>query len=238
MLRHEGWHVEVANDGYEAIDLLEHCSFDALLMDISMPGMDGFQTLERIRSLPDGHTGCVVAVSAYATQEMTERVLSAGFDGFLAKPIEPEAIRRVLSELPPSDVDAAGERCPTGATQPDGAVDIIDVATLETHTEGDRELIRRLARIFDRNYPDVLRRLADTIASREWEALHQLLHKLRGTLGDIGGSAASEIAGELSRAGGARDAVAAEQAFARLRATLRATSDRLSAIAAEGDDEA
>ena len=188
--------------------------------------------------MPDGHTGCVVAVSAYATQEMTERALSAGFDGFLPKPIEPEAIRRVLSEPPPSDVGAASERCPAGATQSDGAVDIIDVATLETHTEGDRELIRRLALIFDHGYPDVVRRIADAIASREWEALHQLLHKLRGTLGDIGGSAASEIAGELSRAGGARDAVAAEQAFARLRATLRATSDRLSTIAAEGDDEA
>jgi len=238
MLRREGWHAEIANDGYEAIDMLGHCSFDALLMDISMPGMDGFQTLERIRSLPDGHTGCVVAVSAYATREMTERALSAGFDGFLPKPIEPEAIRRVLSEPPPSDVDAASERCLPGATQPDGAVDIIDLATLETHTEGDRELIRRLALIFDLSYPDVLRRIADSIASRDWEALRQLLHKLKGTLGDIGGLAASEIAGEMSRAGRERDADAAEQGLTRLGATLRATSERLSAIAAEGDDEA
>ena len=236
ILRREGRVVDVANDGYEAVDVLERQSFDAVLMDISMPGMDGFETLERIRSLPNGQAAPVVAVSAYATQEMRDRVLAAGFDGFLPKPVQSDEIRRILSELPAGEVGTTEDPRSRAAAGTDQGAEVLDVETLERLTEGDRALIRRLSRIFEESYPELLRSIDAAIASRSWDELRRPLHKLKGTLGDIGGSAAFEIASALSKAGREHDHAAAELAFARLEKSLRATSERLAGIAAEVDE--
>ena len=67
---------------------------------------------------------------------------------------------------------------------------MIDLTVLQRHTEGDRDLLLRLSEIFDESYPETLESIADAIASRAWDQLRRPLHKLKGTLGDIGGTAA------------------------------------------------
>jgi two-component system cell cycle response regulator DivK len=74
---------------------------DLVLLDIQLPDMDGLAALRRLRAMPDMAAIPVVAVTAFAMHEDRERLLGAGFDGYLAKPIDvtafPEQIRSFCS---------------------------------------------------------------------------------------------------------------------------------------------
>jgi len=90
LLRREGARVSVASSAAQAQTVLQNGSFDVLLCDLAMPERDGYELLEWVRAhwpnLP------VVAVTAYAGTVETERARDAGFAGFIAKPIENDAL--------------------------------------------------------------------------------------------------------------------------------------------------
>ena len=85
-----------ASSGEEALMLAEKYVPDFVLLDINMPVLDGFATLSRIRNHPEFSQLPVLAVTAYAMKEDRERVLGAGFDGYLSKPIDAAALLREL----------------------------------------------------------------------------------------------------------------------------------------------
>jgi len=102
MLVRRGFHVVVAGNGRDGVEIFQRERFDLVLMDIQMPEMDGFEALAAIRGLEAG-TGRrtpVVALTAHALKEDRERCLAAGMDDYLSKPIEAsrlfEIIRGVL----------------------------------------------------------------------------------------------------------------------------------------------
>jgi signal transduction histidine kinase/DNA-binding response OmpR family regulator len=97
LLRSQGHSVVVANNGKEAIEALEKCGyegFDIVLMDVQMPGMDGFEATAAIRERDrarGAHTP-IIAMTAYAMTGDSERCLAAGMDGYVAKPIRVAAL--------------------------------------------------------------------------------------------------------------------------------------------------
>src|SRR5574341_532682 len=78
--------VHVAHNGQQALEILERLTPNLVLMDLSMPEMDGWATLKRIRANPKTAGLPVVAVTAHAMVGDRERVFQAGFDGYIAKP--------------------------------------------------------------------------------------------------------------------------------------------------------
>ena len=100
-----GHDCETADDGPSAIAAAERSRFDVILMDIQMPGMDGFQATaeirasERARNLPRTP---VIALTAHAMKGDRERCLESGMDAYLAKPITVDALRRALAETSPN----------------------------------------------------------------------------------------------------------------------------------------
>jgi two-component system cell cycle response regulator len=82
-----GMTVQVANNGVEAIQILETLSPTLVLCDLSMPQMDGWETRTRIKANPGMNTIPVIALSAHAMVGDKERALAAGFDGYLTKPL-------------------------------------------------------------------------------------------------------------------------------------------------------
>ena len=108
----EGWgvSVEVVGDGLEALEALRKTRYDLVLMDIQMPGMDGFAATAQLRKPESGvldpHV-TVVALTAHAMREDRQRCLDAGMDDYLAKPIEPATLLELLSR-----------HCGTGAAAP------------------------------------------------------------------------------------------------------------------------
>jgi len=88
MLEAGDYRVVEARNGQEALTKIEEAEPDLVLLDINMPVMDGFAVIRWIREHPKFRKLPVVAVTAYAMKEDRERMLNAGFNGYVAKPIE------------------------------------------------------------------------------------------------------------------------------------------------------
>jgi CheY-like chemotaxis protein len=81
---------------------LQEDGIDLVLLDMNMPGMDGTETLQRIRAMPGRTRLAVIAMTADATEEHRRRYLAAGMDGYLAKPLTPESVAEMLARYAPA----------------------------------------------------------------------------------------------------------------------------------------
>ena len=100
LLEMDGAMVSTAAGGPEALEVLERESFDAILSDISMPGMDGFELLNRLRKLPNGRDVPVLALTGFGRAEDVERAKSVGFFSHITKPVDVAQIVAMLQKLP------------------------------------------------------------------------------------------------------------------------------------------
>ncbi len=101
MLKKHGHKVTVALDGREVLKALENKKFDLILMDVQMPNMDGFQAATSIREKEE-KTGShipIVAMTAHAMKGDQQRCLKAGMDDYLAKPLDPEELYKVINKV-------------------------------------------------------------------------------------------------------------------------------------------
>ena len=98
ILVRRGHHVQLANNGREALAFAEAGGFDLLFLDIHMPELDGFQVVQAIRKLERNSAGHlpVIALTARSRKEDRDRCLAAGMDDFLTKPIETKALREKM----------------------------------------------------------------------------------------------------------------------------------------------
>lgn len=92
VLRHQGYDVVEAFNGVQAIALARSASPDLVLMDISLPEMDGWEATRILRQDPTTRGIPIIALTAHALAEDRERATAAGFSSYLAKPIEPRAV--------------------------------------------------------------------------------------------------------------------------------------------------
>ncbi len=111
LLHHLGIEPKVVANGLEAVEAWRHGAFDVILMDVMMPQMDGPSAAREIRRIEaeSGRTRTpIIALTANAMTHQVQHYLSAGMDGFVAKPIELRKLCEALASLP-AEVDAAVE---------------------------------------------------------------------------------------------------------------------------------
>jgi two-component system, cell cycle response regulator DivK len=99
LLEMRGFAVVEAGDGEEALKKIVEAAPDILMLDLNMPVLDGFGTLERVRQDPRFGALPVLAVTAYAMRGDREKILGSGFDGYLSKPINSAELDRELQRL-------------------------------------------------------------------------------------------------------------------------------------------
>jgi two-component system cell cycle response regulator DivK len=92
MLAHAGFRVVEAEDGYQALEKVKAEKPDLILMDLSIPGVDGWEVTRRLKSLEHSKAIPIIALTAHAMRGDEERALQAGCDGYLAKPISPKKV--------------------------------------------------------------------------------------------------------------------------------------------------
>lgn len=80
---------------------------DVVLLDLGLPGMDGFEVAERLRAAPGGDALLIVAVTAFRGESHRLRALECGFDKYLMKPVDIETLRLVLAQAAPPDTGAS-----------------------------------------------------------------------------------------------------------------------------------
>jgi CheY-like chemotaxis protein len=102
LLRAHGFTPRLARSGTEGLRLALAQRPDVVLLDIRMPGLDGYELAAAIKSTPALERTLVVAVTASAMVGDPERIVAAGFDGYIQKPIDPETFMATLEQfLPP-----------------------------------------------------------------------------------------------------------------------------------------
>jgi len=88
VLRRAGYRTTEARSAEEALDLLQSCKPDLVLMDIQLPGQDGFSLTQQLRAKPELAAVPIIALSAHALIESEDEAIAAGCDGYITKPID------------------------------------------------------------------------------------------------------------------------------------------------------
>ena len=95
-----GHRIDVAENGFQAIDAVRRADYDVILMDIQMPQLDGIQATKRIRALPSPKCDvAIIALTAHALAGAREEYLAAGMSDYLSKPVDPAALMAKLAEV-------------------------------------------------------------------------------------------------------------------------------------------
>jgi PAS domain S-box-containing protein len=105
LLTKQGYQIEAVENGLQVVERLEDEHFDLVLMDVQMPEMDGFEATRKIRLTPGPNQSIpIIALTAHAMAGDEERCLASGMDGYLPKPLEPEATIKMIDKLARGDV--------------------------------------------------------------------------------------------------------------------------------------
>ena len=100
LLRIWGYEAEAVHDGLVAVELAATFRPDVVLLDIGLPGIDGYEVARRLRGKPDLAHPLIIAVTGYGQESDRKQAREAGFDHHLVKPVDLEALRRLLSQAP------------------------------------------------------------------------------------------------------------------------------------------
>ena len=98
-LRRRGFEVHIAEDGQQGVQQATALLPDLILMDLSLPVMDGCTATRQIRSNPDTSATIIIALSAHALSGYREEALAAGCDDFVAKPVELNSLLHLMENL-------------------------------------------------------------------------------------------------------------------------------------------
>ncbi len=212
MLTKLGFTVDVAANGPLALTQLGAQSFDAVLMDCQMPGLDGYEATRRIRS--GGLVGVnarvpIIALTAFARPEDRARCLEAGMDDYVSKPIRVVELQAALERcgLKPSRKKAAA---PDGDLRTQvSAESVWDEPALQAASalpglEGP-SLLPELVRLYLSDEAERLERLGQLVAERAGGRLGDEAHSLGGNAASFGGNQVRRVALELERAARAED---------------------------------
>jgi CheY-like chemotaxis protein len=195
-----GYRVDIAKDGLEALDMLEHTDYALVLMDCHMPQMDGFETTARIRSRSD-HKALIpiIAVTASGGAGEREKCLQAGMDDFLLKPFRKEELSdRITKWLSPaSHSEPAGKSSETSSVHADD----VRSGLKQLEEDYDKEMVTKIVEMF---IPDAEARLAQidqAIKQEDSRALEEAAHSLKGAAANIGAGGMAQLCAQLETQG-------------------------------------
>nr|MDQ3317199.1 response regulator [Actinomycetota bacterium] len=247
MLEKLGYRVDVAQNGLEALEALARNRYAAVLMDVQMPEMDGYEATAEIRRRE--HEAAlagrgkslntpIIAMTANAMQGDREKALTAGMDDYLAKPVHQEELAEVLDRWAAQRPAEAGEAATGGVLATEDSAEReangddrpLDPKVLAGLRElGDAELLSELAEMFLDDASSRLAALRGVIEDGDAHAVERAAHTLKGSSGNMGATGMAAICAELEEAGASGDLARApgllerlEEEFGRVRPALEA----------------
>ncbi len=177
-------HVEVCNSGAQALERAKQMQFDLILMDIQMPEMDGIRACELIRQLPHQQQTPVIAVTAHAMAGQKEKLLSAGMNDYLAKPIEEDKLHTLLLRYQPEPVISSQVAPvePVKAADPVVNEDVtLDWQLALRQAAGKTDLARELLQMLVAFLPEIRNRVEEQLVGEQPDGLMESIHKLHGS---------------------------------------------------------
>jgi PAS domain S-box-containing protein len=240
LLEMAGHKVRVVLTGREAVEVFEQGRFDAILMDLQMPEMDGLQaTREMRRREPPGQRTRIIGLTAHADRGELERCLAEGMDAYLAKPFHRQEFEKILSDF---DANKRGSGDTSSASaKPLGQVPQsvqlgfrLDRAAVLARLEGDEQLLSQLVRIFHEEFPKDFAWLRAALDADDAAAAKFQAHRLLGLARQFDAQEAIAAAERLETLGAERELTdmrsqcdRTEQLFRELGAALQYASPDL-----------
>ncbi len=219
ILRGAGIIVKMVGNGEEAVAAVKKDVFDAVLMDIQMPKMNGYEATRQIRTFPWGEALPIIAMTAHAMKGDEEKCLEAGMDGYVAKPINQDRLfytlwrllrnRMKLADEGAADATALDVITPSCETEvPPSAGDAstplelpgIDVQAVLQSTGLDWQTFRDILIGFFQYNQDTAKAIQLAQEGKEGQALLHLAHSLKGSAANIGARDLQQAAAALERA--------------------------------------
>lgn len=206
VLRARGHCVGVVEDGRQAVEAVADRRYDAVVMDVQMPELDGPSAARAIRAMPVAATLPIIAMTGLKEPGVRDRCFAAGMTAFLAKPIDPQALVAAVEGVPhrpaperSSPVDLAALRQSMRAAGIEAALDgILDLYV--------REVPRRLTAI------------ESGVELRDAERIRRAAHAYRSAAGTISASALGDLLERMEQAGRTGDVDTAAWLLPRVRA--------------------
>ncbi|QIN81445.1 response regulator [Rubrobacter tropicus] len=225
MLEKLGYKTDVVANGLEALEALSRRSYAAVLMDVQMPEMDGYEATAEIRSRESvGRHTSIIAMTANAMQGDKEKALASGMDDYVPKPVKSEELLKVLERWVPEEGDpgveaAAVDDASAGKDSEQGPLDRGVLAGLrELQVEGEPDILGELTELFLASVAPQLVALRDAVEAGDARPVERVAHTLRGSCANMGAVAMEAICGELEGMGRSNDVSAAPSLLSRLEA--------------------
>lgn len=182
--------VKIANNGVEAVDLATSRMFDAILMDIQMPAMNGLEAAQKLRTMPSLESTPIIAMTAHALTGDREKSLAAGMNDHITKPIDPDLLMDTLSRwLPDLSEVQKKESVQCLSLEEIGlptSLPGIDVEGALRRIRGNCTLFHKLLLEFATSCKDIPDRMEILIDEQQHDDVRALLHMLRGVAGNVG----------------------------------------------------
>jgi len=182
LLEAAGGQVQVASHGQAALEILASSPFDAVLMDVQMPVMGGYEATAEIRKNPAWSKLPVIAMTAHALAGDRQRCLDAGMSDHISKPIDPDLLIGTVARW----LDDAGEG--TAALEPPSSTppQVWNQLAGLRRVGGNQVLYERLLRDFRSQFSDSPQQFSALLAQQDRQGLKQFGHSLAGVAGNLG----------------------------------------------------
>jgi two-component system, sensor histidine kinase and response regulator len=198
ILEKMGHNVTIAENGREALEILEKMRFDIILMDVQMPKMDGFEATSSIREkekITGGHIP-IVAMTAHAMSGDREKCLAAGMDGYVSKPINTKELVENIEGL--VDKREAASQARSAAIK---AGEIVDGAQLLARVGDDVDFLGELVNLFLDTGGEMLSQVEFAVRQGNADTIERTAHTIKGALGNFAADRAFEAALKLETIG-------------------------------------
>jgi two-component system, sensor histidine kinase and response regulator len=215
MLERLGYRADVAANGLEAIEALSRIPYAAVLMDVQMPEMDGYEATAKIRRREgDSRHTPIIAMTANAMQGDREKALEAGMDDYIPKPVNPDKLKAVLErwalKLEKAIVLEAGDSSATMEDQQENAVDRNVLADIrELQGEGEPDMLAEMIELFLVDVPPRLVALKEAAEAGDTHSVELISHALKGSTASMGAVRMEALCTELEQMGRSEDLSAA-----------------------------
>jgi CheY-like chemotaxis protein/HPt (histidine-containing phosphotransfer) domain-containing protein len=213
ILQGAGLSVTVAKNGQEGVDAAMKDQYDAILMDIQMPVMDGYAASREIRNLKSEIRNVpIIAMTAHAMAGDEAKSMQAGMNDHINKPIDPDQLLATLQKWIKPVAERTVDQKPSllGAhAEPGQAVPYddelpkflsgFDLAAGLKRLRGNKRLYRKLLLDFEANYSRVAGEIWEALESKDFEQAHSLVHNLKGLSGNLEATDLQVAAAEMEK---------------------------------------
>ncbi|MDH3355778.1 MAG: response regulator, partial [Chromatiales bacterium] len=205
MFKSLGIEVDIAANGQEAVEMVASgAHYDAVLMDVQMPVMDGLEATKQIRKMKRGATLPIIALTAHALSEEREKCFSSGMNAHLPKPVEAlklyETLRGVIA-LKDENTQIAS-RQHDNVSQPEELPELagIDLELAMIRTNNNVNLFKKIFKDFCDEHSFIIEKMQEAQAHADYQRIRALAHTLNSTAANIGATSVHQRAKNLEEA--------------------------------------